>query len=78
MATTQNAPDVEAAVDALVEQYRDSCLWFLDPTFRPRSDAARLRVLDHVQRHGDREAFTRAAELRSWLSQRSNAQSVDS
>lgn len=51
----------ERAVDALVEEYRQRCLWFLREDYYPRSDAERLKVLDYIQRHGDREAFLRAA-----------------
>lgn len=78
MANPRSIEEVEAAIDELVERYRDTCLWFLDPAFRASSEAARRRVLDHIARHGDREAFVRATELRSWLSRPSSARSVGS
>ena len=54
---------------AIVDQYRDRCLWFLRPGYYPESLEEALRVLDSIQRHGDREAFERAGEVRRWLSQ---------
>ena len=70
--------DVERAVDDLVARYRDQCLWFLRRDYRPTTRQARLRVLENIQRHGDREAFTQAAELREWLSHHSSAGSAGS
>lgn len=73
-----NELDIERAVDALVERYRDRCLWYLRPDYLPTTRQARLRALESIQRHGDREAFTQAAELREWLSHRSSAGSAGS
>jgi hypothetical protein len=70
--------DLHLAIDELTEQYRERCLWYLRPDYLPNTHEARLRVLDQIQRHGDREAFTRAAELREWLYRNSNASSVAS
>ena len=58
----------EQAVDALVDEYRQRCLWFLREDFYPSTLEERLRVLDYIQRHGDREAFRKAAEVRQWFS----------
>lgn len=68
----------EQAVDALVDEYRQRCLWFLREDFYPSSLEERLRVLDYIQRHGDREAFRRAAEVRKWLSPSSSEKSAAS
>jgi hypothetical protein len=65
--------DVAAAVNALVDEYRTRCLWFLRPDYYPPSDEERLRVLSQIERHGDREAFSRAAKVRQWLSLASRA-----
>ena len=70
--------DIERAVNDLVDRYRDRCLWFLRRDYRPTTRQARLRALESIQRHGDREAFTRAAELREWLSQHSSVGSAGS
>lgn len=70
--------EVEDAVDRLVDEYRLRCLWFVRPEYRPRTDAERLRVLDAICRHGDREAFRRAAPLRTWLSPKSSDASAGS
>ena len=70
--------DIERAIDDLVERDRDRCLWFLRPDYLPTTRQARLRALESIQRHGDREAFTQAAELREWLSPHSSAGSAGS
>lgn len=67
-----------AAIDELVERYRTRCLWFLRRDFYPRDDAERVRVLSDIQRHGDREAFIRAAEAKQWLLQASSVPSASS
>lgn len=68
----------EEAVDALVDEYRQRCLWFLREDFYPASLEERLRVLEYIQRHGDREAYRRAAEVRTWLSPSSSEKSAAS
>jgi hypothetical protein len=65
-------------VDLLVDEQRTSCLWFLRPDYYPTTDAERIRVLGHIERHGDRRAFRRAATLKRWLSQNSSVASADS
>jgi hypothetical protein len=66
------------AFNALMDEYRVRCLWFLRADYYPDTPEGRLRVLEYVQRYGDRDAFVRAAHLRRWLSQISSADSVDS
>jgi hypothetical protein len=58
-----------------VEEYRDRCLWFLRPDYVPRTDAEMLRVLDWIERYGDRAAYRRAEEIRAWLLRESRATS---
>ena len=67
-----------ADVDRLVDDYRVRCLWFLRPDYYPASDAERLRVLDYIERYGDRDAFRKAGELRRWLSRPSSVRSAGS
>jgi hypothetical protein len=70
------ARDLDDAFKAIVDDYRLQCLWFLRADYYPATDAARLRVLDYVQRYGDRDGHVRAAVLRRWLLQRFNADSA--
>ena len=56
-------------VHSLVEEYRDRCLWFLRRDYLPQSRDEVLKVLDLIERYGDRNAFTRAEEIRASLSQ---------
>jgi hypothetical protein len=74
-----NAPeDIAAIVNALVDDYRHRCLWFLRPDYYPATNEERLSVLSQIERHGDREAYRRAGKARQWLSLTSNARSAAS
>ena len=69
---------VTDAVNRLVDEYRHRYLWFLREDFYPDTPEQKLRVLEYIQRHGDRAAYRRAAELRGWLSPDSSAPSAAS
>jgi hypothetical protein len=66
------------ALRKLVDDYRIRCLWFLEPGYYPATRAEALRVLLAIDRHGDRAAFQRSAEIRQWLSPSSSAASAGS
>ena len=72
------AGTIPESVNRLVDEYRHRCLWFLCSDYYPETDTQRLRVLEYIERHGDREAFRRAAEIRRWLSRTSSAPSAAS
>ena len=72
------SPDVFTDLCKLVDEYRDRCLWYLQPDFYPATTEEAHRVLDAIQRHGDRDGFRRAARVREWLSHLSSATSVSS
>ena len=63
-------------VNALVDEYRTRCLWFLREDYYPQTTAEALRVLGYIERHGDVKAFQEAATLRQWLLQNSSAPSA--
>jgi hypothetical protein len=67
--------NVHHEVRALVEEYRDRCLWFLRPGYVPSTTEEQDRVLDLIVRHGDRRAYERVAEIRRWLSHPSSDES---
>ncbi len=62
---------------ALVRDYRTRCLWLLsDPEHATRPED-QDRVLDAIERYGDREAFLRVRRYRSrWLSRPSGSGSA--
>jgi hypothetical protein len=70
--------DIAAQVDDLVDEQRISSLWFLRPDYYPSTHEERLRVLEQIERHGDLDAYRRAATLRRWLSRLSSVASADS
>ena len=72
------SPDVFVDLRKLVDEYRDRCLWYLRPDFYPTTTEEAHRVLDAIQRHGDRDGFRRAARVREWLSHPSSATSASS
>jgi len=71
-------PEADAALRELVDEYRDRCLWFLRRDYYPATTEEAQRVLDAIQRHGNRDGFRRAARIRQWLSLPSSATSVGS
>jgi hypothetical protein len=70
--------ELAETVRALVDEYRDRCLWFLRHDFYPKGYDETLRVLDYIERHGDQRGYRRAAEVRQWLSRSSSATSAAS
>ena len=65
-----------AAANALVDEYRARCLWFLREDYFPQTPEEACRVLDSISRHGDAEAFRKAAKVRQWLLQNSSEPSA--
>jgi hypothetical protein len=66
-----------AAIDTIVDRYRNRCLWFLRSDYYPATDAERVHVLAYIERYGDLEAYRQAARLKRWLLQNSNAPSAN-
>jgi len=67
--------EVMDQVAALAEEYRDQCLWFLQDGFAPSNTDEALRVLDLIERYGDRSGFLRAQRLKKWLLRPSSVES---
>ena len=63
------------SVERLVEDYRAQCLWLLRADYMPRSTEEILRTLSLIERYGDRAAYRRAEEIKSWLLQPSKPES---
>ena len=64
--------NLQEEVNALIDQYRARCLWFLREDYYPVDREDTLRVLDYIKRYGDLEAFRRASTLAEWLSPHSS------
>lgn len=61
---------------ALVDEYRERCLWFLRADYYPTNLEQWLRVLGYIERYGDRAAYLKAADARRWLLQSFNETSA--
>lgn len=72
----ENESTVMRRVNELVDEYRTRCLWFLREDYYPQTPDEACRVLKSIERHSDRAGFQKAATLRRWLLQHSNAQSA--
>jgi hypothetical protein len=72
------ASEVRERVRRLVLQHRVQCLWFLREDFLPSGPEETLRVLGHIKRNGNRQAFVEASEIEAWLSRNSSATSAAS
>ncbi len=68
--------ELARAVDALVDECRVSCLWYVAADYYPASDEERWNVLDLIQQHADLATFKRAGELKRWLSRPSSSASA--
>jgi hypothetical protein len=75
---TPTAREIADKLTPFVGRYRQRCLWFFREDFVPSSREEAIRVLDCVERYGDREGFVEARRLRSWLSPSSSEESAGS
>jgi hypothetical protein len=76
--TGTRSQDLAREIDELVDECRDTCLWYQPRDYRPQTDAERWLVLDAIQKHADRRTFQRAARLKEWLSRLSSDTSAAS
>lgn len=67
---------IQQEVNALIDQYRTRCLWFIKEDYYPAGREDTLKILDYIKRYGDREAFHQASTLATWLSPHSNEPSA--
>ena len=72
----QLAPEILKQVNLLIDDYRDRCLWFLQPAYYPATHDEALRVMSQIERHADVAGFVRAREIRECLLQNSSVASV--
>ena len=68
-------PEILKEIHALVEANRLQCLWFMKEGYLPLSVGDADRALMHIEVRGDRHAWARARDLRSWLSRNTSAAS---
>jgi len=68
--------EINTQLAELIERYRSRCLWFLAEDFVPDTPEQAMRVLEYIERYGDRDGFVQARRLKQWLSQSINAASA--
>jgi hypothetical protein len=66
------------SVRDLITRYRTQCLWFLREDYFPSTPEETVRVLQYIERHGDREGFIMARRMRQWLQRNSSEESAGS
>ena len=53
---------------SVVEDYRDTCLWFANNVLAPKDRLQLEQILSSIETYGDADAFKRIGRIRSWLS----------
>jgi hypothetical protein len=69
--------EIQQQLMALIECYRLRYPWFLAKDFVPETPAQAMRVLEYIERYGDREAFVQARRLKQWLSPSTSEESAN-
>lgn len=52
---------------SVVEDYRDTCLWFAGNVFEPKDRLQLEQVLTSIESYGDMAAYKRVGRIRQWL-----------
>jgi len=60
--------EIKEQLAILISRYRSRCLWFLAEDFVPETPEQAVRVLEYIERYGDRQGFVQARRLKQWLS----------
>jgi hypothetical protein len=76
--TTATLSELLEQVHALVQDVRATSLWFLAEDYVPTDRDQAIRVLRAIERSADRDTYTRARQLRTWLSRMNSEQSAAS
>lgn len=52
---------------SIINDYRDTCLWFAGDVMHPQTDVQLEQVLMSIETYGDMAAFKRVGRIRKWL-----------
>ena len=52
---------------SVVEDYRDSCLWFAGDALHPKDSVQLECILSSIETNGDLAAYRRVGRIRQWL-----------
>ena len=53
---------------SVVNDYRETCLWFMNGELTPGNDIQLEQILTSIERNGYLAAFKRIGRIRKWLS----------
>ncbi|MDD4060348.1 MAG: hypothetical protein PHW08_06565, partial [Kiritimatiellae bacterium] len=53
---------------SVVDDYRETCLWFMNGERTPANDIQLEQVLSAIERRGALAAFKRVGSIRRWMS----------
>lgn len=53
---------------SVVDDYRETCLWFMNGERTPANEIQLEQVLSAIEQTGDLAAFKRVGRIRKWLS----------
>lgn len=67
------SPDIYEEISRLMDLYRPQCLWFLKTDVTPNDPDSAARILDYIERYGDRSAYEKVQKLKKCLLQNSSA-----
>ena len=62
----------------LIDQCRDSCLWYMRKDYYPENLESSIRVLNNIESYASRDIYIEARKLKLWLLQNTKKQSADS
>ena len=67
MSLSVESEEFDRLFSALLEECRDTCLWFMSLSGFCLSEPGRGEILRQIELHGTRDQFVRARSLRKWL-----------
>ena len=61
--------DIAGSIEyrSVVNDYRDTCLWFANNVLEPKDRAQLEQVLSSIETYGDADAYRRVGRIRQWL-----------
>ena len=67
--STMTIKEIAGSIEyrSVVNDYRDTCLWFASNVLDPKDRAQLEQVLSSIETYGDADAYRRVGRIRQWL-----------